>query len=130
MTDQPFGLSTLGQVLVPVQDAERAAAFYRDVLGMRLLFAFPHMAFVDADGVRLYLAEAEPGRPDVGGRATLYFRVPDIGAAVAALEARGVAFDDRPHRIHDDGTNELWMCFTKDPDGNNIGLMAEVPSSR
>ena len=55
---------------------------------MPFLFAFPHMAFFDADGVRLYLAE--PESPDFRGRATLYFRVPDIEAAVAALEARGV----------------------------------------
>jgi catechol 2,3-dioxygenase-like lactoylglutathione lyase family enzyme len=120
-----FGLTAIGQVLVPVHDAEQATAFYRDALGMRFLFAFPHMAFFDADGVRLYLAE--PEEPDFSGRATLYFRVPDIHAAVETLEGRGVVFGERPHRVHSDGTNELWMCFTKDPDENNIGLMCEVP---
>lgn len=127
MTDAapPFGLSTIGQVLVPVTDVERAAAFYRDQLGIRFLFAFPGMAFLDADGVRLYLTGPED--PSFAGRTTLYFRVPDIAAAVATLEARGVVFTDRPHLIHNDGTNELWMCFTKDPDGNNVGLMSEVP---
>ena len=124
-TPAPFGLSTIGQVMVPVRDAERAAAFYRDGLGMRFLFSFPHMAFFDADGVRVLLAEAEPA--DFQGRATLYFRVPDIHAAVEALEARGVAFGDLPHVVHNDGVHELWMCFTKDPDDNNIGLMSEVP---
>jgi methylmalonyl-CoA/ethylmalonyl-CoA epimerase len=124
----PFGLSTIGQVLIPVSDAERSTAFYRDQLGLRFLFAFPHMAFFDAGGVRLYLAEPED--PGFDGRATMYFRVPDIHAAVAALEGRGVVFGGRPHKIHDDGTNELWMCFTKDPDGNNIGLMSEVPVAR
>ena len=127
MTDPAFGLATIGQVLVPVRDAEVATAFYRDVLGMRFLFAFPHMAFFDADGVRLYLAE--PEAPDFRGRATLYFRVPDIAAAVAELEARGVVFTHPPHVIHRDGTNELWMAFTKDPDENNIGLMSEVPDA-
>jgi methylmalonyl-CoA/ethylmalonyl-CoA epimerase len=120
-----FGLGTIGQVLVPVRDAERAAAFYRDVLGIRFLFAFPGMAFLDADGIRLYLAE--PESPDFDGRATLYFRVPDIAASVEALEGRGALFGDRPHVVHRDAGHELWMCFTKDPDGNNIGLMCEVP---
>jgi catechol 2,3-dioxygenase-like lactoylglutathione lyase family enzyme len=121
----PFGLATIGQILVPVTDAERATAFYRDALGMRFLFAFPHMAFFDADGVRLFLSEPEaPGPQD---RATLYFRVPDIHDAVATLEARGVVFGDRPHVVHSDGATELLMCFTKDPDDNNIGLMCEVP---
>jgi methylmalonyl-CoA/ethylmalonyl-CoA epimerase len=125
MTEPPFGLSTIGQVMVPVRDTERAAAFYRDTLGMRFLFAFPHMAFFDADGVRLYLAE--PETPDFRGRATIYFRVPDMSAAVAALEARGVVFAGRPHVVHRDEAHQLWMCFTRDPDGNNIALMSEVP---
>jgi catechol 2,3-dioxygenase-like lactoylglutathione lyase family enzyme len=121
----PFGLATIGQVMIPVRDAERAAAFYRDALGMRFLFAFPHVAFFDADGVRLYLAE--PEAPEFRGRATIYFRVPDIEAAVAALEARGVVFTDRPHVVHRDPSYELWMAFTTDLDDNNIGLMCEVP---
>jgi len=126
VSEPEFGLSTVGQVLVPVSDVERATAFYRDALGIPFLFAFPGMAFFDADGVRLYLAQ--PESPDFGGRATLYFRVPDIDAAVSALEARGVEFGARPHVVHRDPTTELWMAFTTDPDGNNIGLMSEVPA--
>ena len=127
MTETPFGLSTIGQILVPVRDAVAATAFYRDALGLPFLFAFPHMAFFDANGVRLYLSEPESA--DFRGKATLYFKVPDIEAAVAALEARGVAFDERPSVVHRDPSYELWMCFTKDPDGNNIGLMSEVPTA-
>lgn len=125
MSEQPFGLGPIGQVMIPVRSAERATEFYRDVLGMRFLFGFPQMAFFDADGVRLYLAE--PETDDFRGRATVYFRVPDIQAAVAALEARGVNVSSPPHVVHEDGTHRLWMCFTKDPDGNNLGLMSEVP---
>ena len=124
MSDAGFGLSRIGQILIPVSDVERAVAFYRDVLGIRYLFGFPGMAFLDADGVRLYLAA--PAEPGFDGRATLYFRVPDIDAATAVLEARGVAFSDRPQKIHDDGSVQTWMCFTKDPDGNNVALMSEV----
>lgn len=125
MTEPAFALSTIGQILVPVTDVERAAAFYRDQLGIRYLFGYPGLAFLDAGGVRLYLAA--PEQPGFAGRSTIYFRVPDIDAAVAALEARGVVFDDRPHVVHDDGTTRLWLCFTKDPDGNNVALMSEVP---
>jgi len=122
-----FGLGPIGQILIPVADVERAAAWYRDVLGIRYLFGFPGMAFLDADGVRLYLAS--PTEPGFEGRATIYFRVTDIHAAVAELEARGVTFAGRPHMIFDDGTQQTWMCFAKDPDGNNVALMSEVPSA-
>ena len=122
----PFGLGPIGQVLIPVTDIERAAAWYRDVLGIRYLFGFPGMAFLDADGVRLYLAN--PTEPGFNGHATLYFRVADIHAAVAELEARSVVFAGAPHMIFDDGSAQTWMCFSKDPDGNNVALMSEVPS--
>jgi methylmalonyl-CoA/ethylmalonyl-CoA epimerase len=126
MGEAEFGLSTIGQLHVPVSDVERATAFYRDALGIRFLFAYPGMAFFDADGVRLFLSA--PESPGFAGHATIYFRVPDISAAAAALEARGVVFADRPHVVHRDGDTELWMCFTTDPDGNNVGLMSEVPA--
>ena len=77
------------------------------------------MAFFDADGVRLYLSEPESA--DFRGKATLYFSVPDIGAAVAALEARGVTFNERPSVVHRDPSYELWMCFTKDPTATTSG---------
>src|SRR5436190_24276227 len=108
MTDEAFGLSTLGQILVPVTDVDRSTAFYRDRLGMRFLYAFPGIAFFDADGVRLYLAS--PEAPDFAGHATLSFKVPDIHAAAAALEARGVAFTGKPHVVHRDPAYELWMA--------------------
>ena len=69
MTDDAFGLSTLGQILIPVTDMERSTAFYRDQFGMRFLYAFPGIAFFDADGVRIYLAQPEAA--DFGGRAAL-----------------------------------------------------------
>ena len=124
MTDQPFGLGRLRQVLVPVADVDRATAFYRDQLGIPFLFAAPGAAFFDADGVRLYLVA--PEQPGFDGRATLYFRVNSIHEAVAVLEERGVAFAEGPHVVHRDGTVTLWMAFAKDPDDNNIGLMSEV----
>ena len=125
MSEQPFGLSTIGQILVPVRDVEVATAFYRDRLGMRFLFDFPGMAFFDAGGVRLYLSE--PEAPGFQGIATIYYRVDDIDAAYESLRGRGVEFTDAPHLVHRDGASQLWMCFAKDPDGNNVALMSEVP---
>ena len=117
-----FGLHSIGQILVPVEDVEASTAFYRDVLGMRFLFAFPGIAFFDCDGVRLYLAKP----PGARGPITVYYRVDDIHAAVAALEARGAAFFERPEVAHRDERHELWLAFLKDPAGNNVGLMSEV----
>jgi hypothetical protein len=59
MTETPFGLSTIGQILIPVRDAERPPPSTATRRGLLPRFAFPHMAFFAADGVRLYLSEPE-----------------------------------------------------------------------
>jgi len=38
-----FGLSTIGQIAVHVEDLDRAVVFYRERLGMRFLFQEPRM---------------------------------------------------------------------------------------
>ncbi|MFA7297154.1 MAG: VOC family protein [Dehalococcoidia bacterium] len=129
MTSNPDdlpGVTALGQVSLLVQDAGRAEAFYREVLGLRHLFTFGTLAFFDLDGVRLLLSEPEDGSWRPGS--VLYLRVPDIEAAHTALSARGVAFEAAPHLIHRhaDGTEE-WMAFFRDPDANQLALMAQVP---
>jgi len=121
------GLGTIGQIHLSVADVDRSVAFYRDVLGLPLLFRVPGqpMAFFDCDGVRLYLGV--PETEDHRSRGMLYFTVGDIAEAHRALTDRGVAFLDAPHVVHRTEGSELHMAFFTDPDGNNLALMSEVP---
>ena len=70
--ESEFGLGPIGQIAVPVEDVERAIAFYRDVLGMRFLFqAPPGLGFFDCGGVRLMLdgpAKAHAGQSSLSSR--------------------------------------------------------------
>ena len=118
-------LGTIMQILVPVTDVDRAAAFYEDVLGLPLLFKYPGNAFFDADGVRIYLAK--PAEPGFDGAATIYFRVDDVTAVFERLVDRGATVRERPEVAHRDASYDLWLAFVQDPDGNNIGLMREAP---
>lgn len=118
-------LGAIGQIAVNVRELERAVAFYRDGLGLRLLFQVPHLAFFDCGGVRLMLSRPETAEFDHAS-SVLYFRVADIGAAHAELTARGVSFRDAPHKIADMSDHELWMSFFEDGEGNVHALMAEV----
>jgi predicted enzyme related to lactoylglutathione lyase len=119
------GLGTIGQIHVSVTDVDRAVAFYRDVLGIPFLFQVPGqpMAFFDCDGVRLYLGKPETA--EFRSNPVLYFRVEDIDEAHRELNDLGVAFSDTPHVVHRTEGAELWMTAFKDPDGNNLVLMAE-----
>ena len=125
MTAAPDGLGPIMQILVPVSDVERAAAFYEDVLGLPLLFKYPGNAFFDAHGVRIYLAK--PTEPGYAGPATIYFRVDDVTATFDRLVAAGAAVREAPEIAHRDEAYDLWLAFVADLEGNNIGLMREAP---
>jgi catechol 2,3-dioxygenase-like lactoylglutathione lyase family enzyme len=121
------GLGSIGQIHVSVTDVDRAVEFYRDVLGIPLLFQVEGrpMAFFDCGGVRLYLGV--PESEEYRSRGMLYFTVADLEEAYEALLGRGVEFAEAPHLIHRDHGHELWMAFFADPDGNNLALMAHRP---
>jgi catechol 2,3-dioxygenase-like lactoylglutathione lyase family enzyme len=70
--------------LLPWFDPERALAFYRDILGLQLLFqALPNLASFDCVGMRLMLGPAE-GAVAVAS-SILYSIEPDIHAAHLVL---------------------------------------------
>ena len=118
-------LGPIMQILVPVDDVERATTFYEDVLGLPLLFKYPGNAFFDAHGVRIYLAK--PTEPGYAGPATIYFRVEDVSGEFERLVAAGATVREAPEIAHRDEDYDLWLAFVTDLDGNNIGLMREAP---
>jgi methylmalonyl-CoA/ethylmalonyl-CoA epimerase len=126
MTATGIGISRLGQVQIGTKDVERAADFYENVLGLKLLFkAPPGLAFFDCGGVRLMLDH--PEKPEFDHPSSiLYFTVPDIQAAHARMKEKGVIFEDEPHMIARLPDHDLWMTFFRDTEGNLMGLMSEV----
>jgi methylmalonyl-CoA/ethylmalonyl-CoA epimerase len=118
-------LDTLGQIAVTVSNLERSRDFYRDVLGMQFLFETGNMAFFQCGAIRFMIGTAD--HPVEPGGTILYFRVPDIHAAHAALAAKGVVFLQKPQRVARLKEHELWMAFLSDPDRNTFALMCEIP---
>ncbi len=125
-TASAVGISRVGQVQIRAHEVERAADFYEKILGLKLLFkAPPGLAFFDCGGVRLMLDR--PEKPEFDHNSSiLYFAVPDIQAAHAALQSRGVQFEDEPHVIARMPDHDLWMTFFRDSEGNLMALMSEV----
>lgn len=118
-------ISRLGQVSMPVRDLERAVVFYRDTLGLGLLFQVPRMAFFDCGDTRLLLAEPEHDEPTPSG-SILYFRVDEIERETEVLRGRGVEILSEPHLVATLTDHDLWMSFFRDPDGNTLALMSET----
>jgi methylmalonyl-CoA/ethylmalonyl-CoA epimerase len=118
-------LGRIGQIALTVGDMPRSVAFYRDLLGIPLLFqAGPGLSFFDLGGIHLMLSQPE-GDFKPGLSSVLYFVVSDIEGTSTSLRARGVPFVDDPHLIAKMPDHDLWMCFFKDPDGHTMALMEE-----
>lgn len=114
------------QLLIPVENFEIGVRFYRDVLGLPLLFeAPPQMAFFNCGGVRLLVGVTPPGQKAQRGSA-IYFEVADIHAVHSSLKANGVSFTGEPHPVNRTPSSELWLAEFADPDGNQLALLCNV----
>ena len=118
MSDSAVVIERADFISVPVTDLERSTAFYRDVLGLTRLGtgAWPEFAL---GNVSLYLVDpTNMGEQFVAPHtAHIALRVPDVAAARAELETRGVTFHGD---IFDTGV--CHMAFFTDPDGNALML--------
>jgi predicted enzyme related to lactoylglutathione lyase len=124
MTTTSTGLSKLAQIALTVRQPDRAVAFYRDALGVPLLFqAPPNLAFFNLDGVRLMIAPVEGEFEPPGS--ILYFAVDDIRTKHQELVARGVRFKTEPHMVAKLPDREVWLADFEDGEGNTLALMAE-----
>jgi catechol 2,3-dioxygenase-like lactoylglutathione lyase family enzyme len=112
------------QVAITVKDIDRAIAFYRDVLELRLLMNAPNMAFFDCGGVRLYLASGA-GSEHSTGSGSIYFRTSDMTGLLATLRAKEAVIHQEPQVIARMPDHDLWLMWVKDPDGNLLGVMEE-----
>jgi predicted enzyme related to lactoylglutathione lyase len=129
LLEDDMAVGRLAQVHISVTDLDRSVAFYRDVLGVPMLFRVPGqpMAFFASGDVRLYLGVPED--PDFTTKVLVYFRVEDIDAEQARLTGLGVEFRGEPQVVHKDGATELWMTGFSDPDGHHLVLMQERPAA-
>ena len=118
-------IQKIGQIAVPIKNVESAIEFYKEVLGLPLLFHTENMAFFDCKGQRLLLSLPEKEEFE-NSSSVIYFQVEDIKKSVEKLLEKGVSFIDQPHVVAKMGNTETWMTFFKDTEGNTHALMCEV----
>jgi catechol 2,3-dioxygenase-like lactoylglutathione lyase family enzyme len=126
VTSGEISITQIGQIAINVHDTNRAVEFYRDTLGLRLLFTAGQLAFLDCGGVRLMLTP--PERPEFDHAASiLYFKVADIQSAYARLAQCNVRTESEPHVVAKMPDHDLWMAHFRDSENNMLAFMSEVP---
>lgn len=120
-------LEKIAQIALTTQDLAKSTAFYRDTLGLKLMFEVPGMAFFDIGGTRLMIGEAKLDGP-LQNNSYIYFDAGDWNATEAALIARGVHFDRQAEVVQRAEGKEHAIRFFKDPDGHALAIMGWRPS--
>ena len=127
MDSSAFALRKVGQVAVQVKDLNRAAAFYSDTLGLKLLLKQSNLAVLDCAGFTLLLTLPEKEAEQLKN-SVLYFDVPDIQQATQTLTQRGVAFAEPPNQVGKLGSAQVWIAIFRDSEGNLLGLRSLKPA--
>ena len=117
--------SAVPAIVICTRDRERATAFYRDTLGLRLTHEDRFAAVFAIGGVTLRVSHVPDFTPHE--HTILGFIVSDVASTVAALALGGVTFNRYPAFNQDgrgivtlpDGKRVAW--FT-DPDGNVLSV--------
>ncbi|WP_427110276.1 VOC family protein [Lysinibacillus xylanilyticus] len=118
-------IKKIGQIGVPVKDLNRAIDFYKEKLGLSLLFNTNNMAFFECNGLRLMLTLPEKEEFALLS-SVIYYEVSNIKDTYERLLGKEITFIDEPHVVAKMGQTETWMVFFKDTEDNTLALMSEV----
>lgn len=123
MSASPSLLSGISQIALTSADPGKLAAWYRDVLGLAVLFEASGMTFFQSGAMRLMIGPNHQGASIGGEDVTLYFEPSDWSAAESALSERGVAFTHEAQIVQQAPGRELALRPFKDPEGHSLALL-------
>ncbi|MGL5837506.1 MAG: VOC family protein [Sphingorhabdus sp.] len=115
------------QVALTVADVDAARIFYRDRLGLRLMFEANNMLFFDVGGTRLMVARDRERQRPARPAAILYFHVDDFAAARSRLGDAGATLVGTIETVQSTASGVLQLQQFEDPDGNMLAIMGFVP---
>lgn len=118
-------IQKVGQIGVPVKNIESAIEFYKEKLGLPLLFNTDRLAFFQLNDLRIMLSlpeKEEFAHPS----SVIYFQVESLKDKYEELLKKGVTFIDEPHIVGKMGNTEIWMAFFQDTEGNTHAITSEV----
>jgi catechol 2,3-dioxygenase-like lactoylglutathione lyase family enzyme len=110
---------------IPTVMPEKAKAFYRDVLGLKLLSEDDYASEFDANGVLLRITTVPSLKPQEF--TVLGWNVPDIASLIRLMNSKGI-FCEKYYFLDQDSLG-IWnspggskVAWFKDPDGNLLSL--------
>ncbi len=110
---------------IPTVQPDKALAFYRDTLGLKLISQDQYAIVFDANGTPLRITIVPELHPQ--NFTVLGWNVPDITSTISSLTRKGVVFE-KYNFLKQDSLG-IWtspsgakIAWFKDPDGNLLSL--------
>ena len=101
----------IGQIAIAITDLDKSVQFYREILGLELLFEVPSgLAFFNCGGTRLMLTTLQ-GKEEDHKTSVIYYKVNDIHASTERLKDKGVQFEREPQMAAKMEDHDLWFGF-------------------
>lgn len=118
LLDMKVAMEKISAITLKVADMETSVGFYRDVLGMELLYGGPRSGFSSLciRETKFPIVNLQQGDPTVGwGR--IVFHVTDVDRLWAHLKQKGFT----PERPQDASWGERYF-HVRDPDGHELSF--------
>ena len=120
-----MNLTKIAQISVRARDLQRATAFYRDKLELKMIVSTPAISIAECGGVFLIIGKAESPELDHPS-SVIYFDVDDIQKTVTDLSSRGVEIQEKAHIVGQLGNQDVWIAIFRDSEDNMLGLLSRV----
>jgi catechol-2,3-dioxygenase len=128
-----FTIKRLNHVVLWVRDAQRALAFYRDILGFSIVeMPSPQAVFLRANGsdnhhdLGLFGIGPDAGPPSQGRQVGMYHAAWEV-AAIQDLARAREALLDSGHLVGESDHGNSLSLYARDPDGNELEVFFMLP---
>ncbi|HEX5696918.1 MAG TPA: VOC family protein [Acidimicrobiia bacterium] len=115
----------LSNVILRVSDMESAVAFWRDRVGLHLVWAGDEFAFFAVGDSQLVLNQPEHYERQESDTEVV-LEVDDMAAAFTEMREKGVPFEVDPRPVTSDGSRQLLATHFRDPDGHLASITGWV----
>ncbi|HEY2237027.1 MAG TPA: VOC family protein [Candidatus Angelobacter sp.] len=111
-------LSRVAAIMLGVRDLGNSVAFYKDMLGLKLIMQEPTLALLQCGNIMLGLSPQHMNAAPLAEAVEVSFGVDDLRATHKALGEEGVVFLSEPRAV----TPTDWAVHFRDVDGHLLSL--------
>lgn len=118
----------VSNIILRVSNMTRSLRFYRDEVGIPVVWESSDFSFLDAGTIRLALNQPVDGVAPDESLTEIVLEVDDVHATYESMVERGVVFRIAPREVMREGERALHAADFRDPDEHVLSITGWVHS--